>query len=95
MSNISAIEKLSSPRLDTFRELIDQRGFSLIRLKGKTPVESRWQKWCSTQREFDDIGFQPGENAGIACGPASGSRRTISTERRNYSFVQKHKHEIR
>lgn len=48
------------------------RDFSLIRLKGKVPVEKGWQQYCEHKRDFDEIEFQPGDNAGIACGPASG-----------------------
>jgi putative DNA primase/helicase len=45
--------------------------YSLIRVKGKCPIEKEWQKYCHTTRSFLEINFQPGENAGIACGPAS------------------------
>ncbi len=55
-----------------FRKLVDEYGFSLIRLNGKRPIEQGWTRYCSERRPFDDIGFRDGENAGICCGPASG-----------------------
>jgi putative DNA primase/helicase len=55
---------------ETFRPLADR--FSLIRLKGKEPVEKGWPRYCHLKRSFDEIKFRPGDNAGIACGPASG-----------------------
>ncbi len=54
-----------------FREL--SRQFSLIRTRGKRPLEKDWQRWCHEKREYDEIGFVPSDNAGIATGPASGS----------------------
>ena len=53
----------------TFKKLASE--FSLIRLVGKKPVELGWEKYCQYKRDYDDIGFKDGENAGIACGPAS------------------------
>ena len=46
-------------------------GFSLIRLNGKKPVEKNWTQWCETYRPYSEVGLLPGENAGVACGPAS------------------------
>lgn len=59
--------------LHIWRTLSEQ--FSLVRLKGKDPSKAEgkgWQKYCHEKRAFDKIPFRPGENAGIACGPASG-----------------------
>jgi hypothetical protein len=46
--------------------------YSLIRLEGKKPIEKGWEKYCQEKRDFDEIGFKKGDNAGITCGPASG-----------------------
>ncbi|MGC9193992.1 MAG: phage/plasmid primase, P4 family [Syntrophobacteraceae bacterium] len=49
--------------------------YSLIKLDGKNPKTAEgtgWSKYCHKKRAFKDIGFRPGQNAGIACGPASG-----------------------
>ena len=54
----------------TFKKLASD--FSLIRLVGKKPVEKGWQRYCQEKRNFEEIGFKDGDNAGIACGPASG-----------------------
>lgn len=59
-----------SADMEIFKQLSEK--FSLIRLKGKRPIEDEWQRYCHHRREFDQIGFQHGDNAGIACGPASG-----------------------
>jgi len=56
-------------KLEIFREL--SREFSLVRMNGKKPIEKGWHKYCHDRREFDEIGFRPSDNAGIACGPAS------------------------
>jgi putative DNA primase/helicase len=61
---------MTQPDHKLFRKLSEQ--FSLIRLKGKVPIEKGWEKYCELKRSFNEIGFQPGDNAGIACGPASG-----------------------
>ncbi len=47
------------------------KGFSLIPLNGKRPIEQDWSQWCTKQRPFKPDDFR-GHNAGIACGPASG-----------------------
>ena len=63
----------SNPDHNLFREL--SKDYSLVRLHGKDPstAEGRgWEKWCRKKRDYDRIGFKPDENAGIACGPASG-----------------------
>jgi hypothetical protein len=57
-------------QLAIFREM--SKEFALVRMNGKRPVEKGWQKYCYDRREFDEIGFRMGDNAGIACGPASG-----------------------
>ncbi len=59
-------------RPEIFRKLIDKYGFSLIRLNGKRPIEQGWTRYCNEKRLFQQIGFEPGDNAGICCGPASG-----------------------
>jgi len=62
-----------SPDYDLFKHLSEE--FSLLRLHGKDPrtAEGRnWQQWCSKKRTYEQINFKPGQNAGIACGPASG-----------------------
>ena len=49
--------------------------FSLVRLNGKDPQFAEgtgWTRYCQEKREYDRIPFQPDQNAGIACGPASG-----------------------
>ncbi|MCD6475551.1 MAG: bifunctional DNA primase/polymerase, partial [Anaerolineaceae bacterium] len=56
-------------QLLTYRKLSEP--YSLVRLKGKQPIERNWTQYCDRKRSFDEIGFQPGDNAGIACGPAS------------------------
>lgn len=64
-----------TPDLNQFRELSQRRQFSLLRLKGKDPsvFEGKgWQHHCETRRTFEEINFQEGQNAGVACGPASG-----------------------
>jgi len=48
------------------------KDFSLIRLKGKRPIEKDWTIFCHKKRNYEEIGFEEGENAGIATGPASG-----------------------
>ncbi|MFC1509691.1 bifunctional DNA primase/polymerase [Candidatus Omnitrophota bacterium] len=58
-------------KLSYFEELAE-KGFSLVRLNGKIPVENNWTKYCVNKRNFDEIGFRSSDNAGIACGPASG-----------------------
>jgi hypothetical protein len=61
---------MAQPDTELFRQLSEQ--YSLIRVKGKIPIEKEWQNYCHQKRTFEEIGFLPGENAGIACGPASG-----------------------
>ena len=60
----------SQPDIKLFEQMSEC--YSLIRLNGKIPVEKEWQNYCHNKRAFSAIGFRPGENAGIACGPASG-----------------------
>lgn len=48
-----------------------KRGFSIIRLAGKVPTDSGWQKACTQKAEYDPKRFN-GFNAGVACGAASG-----------------------
>jgi putative DNA primase/helicase len=55
---------MSEPNHKEFVKLIAEN-FRLTRLKGKTPIEPGWQKFG--KREFDQIGFLQGENAGILC----------------------------
>lgn len=57
-------------RIEKYRELAEH--YSIIRLRGKDPVEPRWKPWQQTRRPFDRIGFRPWDNAGIVCGPVSG-----------------------
>jgi len=59
----------SYPDHTQFRTLAEE--FSLVRLSGKQPVEKHWNEFSHKRRTFTEIGFEPGENAGIACGPAS------------------------
>lgn len=70
MDNIHDSSQKARKKTDIFRSLAE-RGFSLIRLSGKIPVEQGWTKYCTERRVFDEIGFEPNDNAGIACGPAS------------------------
>ncbi len=56
--------------LQLFQELSEI--FSLIPLNGKTPIEENWTQRCEKKRPFNPEDFK-GKNAGIACGPASGS----------------------
>jgi putative DNA primase/helicase len=58
------------PNVELFKKLSEK--YSLIRLKGKIPKEKGWERYSHERRPFNAIGFRPGENAGIACGPASG-----------------------
>lgn len=44
--------------------------FVLIRLNGKIALEKNWP--AMPRRNFDEIGFQKNDNAGIVCGPESG-----------------------
>ena len=55
--------------LKQFEEL--SKIFSLIPLDGKKPIETNWSQWCETKRPFKSDDFK-NNNAGIACGPASG-----------------------
>jgi hypothetical protein len=64
---------MNLPNHSLFRKLEEERHLSLIRLKGKVPIENGWQKYCKYKRKYVEIGFMPDENAGIACGPASGT----------------------
>jgi hypothetical protein len=66
-----AAARLAGPDLDLFER--QSKSWSVIPLKEgqKAPLESGWQKWCSTKRPWRRSDFQ-GRNAGIACGPASG-----------------------
>lgn len=52
-----------------FREL--SKIFSLVRTRGKQPIEKNWSKFSVQTRPFDEIGFTKKDNAGIATGPAS------------------------
>jgi hypothetical protein len=56
--------------MELFRQLSEE--YSLIRVKGKVPLEKEWQQYCHKRRSFEEIDFQEGDNAGIACGPTSG-----------------------
>lgn len=60
----------TAPRFAKYRELSES--YSLIRLRGKDPVETRWKPWQQMRRDFDAIGFTGQDNAGIVCGPVSG-----------------------
>jgi putative DNA primase/helicase len=80
---------MMQPDHELFRKLSEQ--FSLIRLKGKVPIEKGWEKYCEVKRPFDEIGFRPGDNAGIACGPASG---VIVLDVDNWPKFAKSKREI-
>ncbi len=71
MFNINDFSNKSTPNIFSF-QLLSKKGFSLIRLKGKIPVESNWTQYCEKCRKFEEIGFLPGDNAGVTCGPASG-----------------------
>jgi hypothetical protein len=66
------VNKEHRSRIERFRELSEN--FSVIRLKPNTkrPLEKDWSRYCEIKRSFDEIGFHEGDNAGIACGPASG-----------------------
>ncbi|KJS29354.1 MAG: hypothetical protein VR64_21290 [Desulfatitalea sp. BRH_c12] len=57
------------PNLGTFRAL-SKKGFSLIPLNGKKAIENKWQKYCTTKREFKEEDFID-HNAGVTCGIAS------------------------
>jgi len=72
MNNINKPVSKSRPNNSTFKALYDRWGFSLIVLKGKIPLEPNWQQWCAQRRDFNAIPFKTDNNAGIACGPASG-----------------------
>jgi hypothetical protein len=56
-------------RIESWSKLSER--FSLIPLKGKVPIEPGWQRWCEEKRIFNPKEFE-GNNAGVACGPASG-----------------------
>ena len=60
---------MEKPNLEQFKILAE--GYSVIRLNGKKPIEKHWEQYSHTKRPFEGIGFRTGENAGIACGPAS------------------------
>jgi|TARA_B100001964_G_scaffold219858_1_gene262369 hypothetical protein len=59
----------SKPDIRQFKQLSEK--FSLIPLNGKAPIERDWTKWCSKKRAFKQNEFK-NNNAGIACGKASG-----------------------
>ncbi len=61
---------METPRLEQFKELA--RDYSIIRLNGKRPLERNWEQYSLSKRAFEAIDFKAGDNAGIACGPASG-----------------------
>jgi len=67
---LTAESEAAEKKLEMFREL--SKRFSLIRLTGKVPIEKAWELYCKTKRSFDEIAFIPNDNAGVACGPASG-----------------------
>ena len=56
-------------KLAFFKEL--SKNSSLIRMRGKQPIEKGWQKYCVQRRDFENIGFTDNDNVGIATGPAS------------------------
>ena len=58
MKNKNNFNNQSSEKLELFHKL-SQKGFSLIKLRGKDAYEKGWPKWCKEQRKFDEIGFQP------------------------------------
>ena len=45
--------------------------FPLIRMRGKRPIEKNWPELGKECRGFNEIGFQPEDNAGIVTGSAS------------------------
>ena len=65
-----------TPNHELFRRLIEDHGFSLVKLSGgKSPKDGEgkgWTRFCHEKRTFEEIGFLPGQNAGVACGKASG-----------------------
>jgi hypothetical protein len=62
---------MKQPDLDLFEELSEKRGFSLIPLQGKVPIEKDWTRYCVEKRSFPRAELE-GRNAGVTCGPASG-----------------------
>jgi hypothetical protein len=62
-------KRMETPKLEQFKVLAED--YSLIRLNGKKPIEPGWQQYSQMKRTFEEICFNVGENAGIACGPAS------------------------
>ena len=70
MTNITENNEQARKKMNCYQKL-SQGGFSLIRLSGKRPIEIDWTQYCEKHRTYDEIGFQPGDNAGIACGPVS------------------------
>ncbi len=52
-------------------QILSGKGFSLIPVTGKRPLEQGWQQWCERRRSFNPDDFK-GHNAAVATGPASG-----------------------
>jgi archaellum biogenesis ATPase FlaH len=64
------VTETAKPNASMFQELSD-RGFSLVPMDGKRPIEDNWTKARSERRRYDPMVFRD-RNAGIVCGPASG-----------------------
>ena len=60
----------SMSKMECFQALAPH--FPLIRMRGKQPIEGNLAELGKKCREFDEIGFNPGDNAGIITGSASG-----------------------
>jgi hypothetical protein len=60
---------MSGVNKEEFQKLSDL-GFSMIRVKGKTPIHKSWQEACRVNKDYDPEVFGD-HNAGIACGTAS------------------------
>mgnify|MGYP000339065871 CR=1 FL=1 len=63
------INQLEFTRRKSLWEKLAEK-FVLIRLNGKIALEKNWP--AMPRRNFDEIGFQKNDNAGIVCGPESG-----------------------
>ncbi len=59
-------------KTDEFEKLNNKTGWGLIPLRGKVPIEEKWQHYCEKKRPFNRGDFGNGHNGGIPCGPANG-----------------------
>lgn len=57
-------------RQEIYRDLANIQGLSLIKVNGKTPVESEWPS--IGYRSFDQLNLQETDNAGIITGKVNG-----------------------